>query len=636
MILQIILPINQTKAQRKSAGQNLKVPASTSTKEDTKSTAQKEYFEAEKKLGRVGFGASVCLVLGLITGFFKYGSTFPAKALEVLGDICGSASGVLAPFSIIGNEIKNYYLLKEGKNGNGTEKKEKGIFDDWREGFYRISSMGFFPFIFEPFINPEKLGQSIFHKIAAVANIPNLFFTGYTWGIGNCKAFLAWILREKEQIHVRNAKPEDKQKFETNVEGFDQLYKSFKRMAVIGSIANPTLQGLRQCADSLAFITGKMSAGEFFSNPFLGLSRLVSLFVGIPETFAKGVDSLVRVVRERESLRLALPKFLRSKKVFDALEKIENKIASPTNTTLKEIRHTAETFFHTLSPLSMFALFTPLLGEKHINEEAQSRGGLPAFLNRIIGGYGATITATFTGLYVALARLPQAIFQIAYFSKKLPAKFGGKEATREELENLKERMLKSTIVDSLSNLAQKCINYLVPDFYNVEHDHGYLTYEQIQANHSFDQARGHFNGLLQSGSKLNDEQKENIVKHCVDYVTRDARQGKYNELTNEEKTNIAGLIRKKIEYTINPELQPQRKVKLPFIGAEFLATWVFKLFDLRTRLKAIDYRSSHHNMTTAYENDECRISFEYELLPVVSKCTKGLGNTVNRIFGIAA
>ena len=496
--------------------------------------------------------------------------------------------------------------------------------------------MGFFPFIFEPFINPEKTGQSIFHKIATIANIPNLLFTGYAWGIGNCKALLAWVLRKKEQIDAHHARPEDQHKYEKNIEGFDQLYKSFKRMAVIGSIANPTLQGLRQCADSLAFITGKMSAGEFFSNPFLGLSRLVSLFVGIPETFAKGVDSLVRVVRERESLKLALPNFLRSKKVFDILEKIESKIASPTNTILKEIRHTAETFFHSLSPLSMFALFTPLLGEKHINEEAQARGGIPALLNRIIGGYGATFTAIFTGLYVALARLPQAIFQLAYFSKKLPAKFGAKEATREELENLKERMLKSPIVEGLSNLAQRCIKYLVPDFYEVEHDHGYLTYEQIQANHSYDQARGHFNGHLQSGSKLTNEQKEDVVQHCLNYIVKDARQGKHNELTFDERTKIAAIVRKKIEYTINPELKPERKVKLPFIGAEFLATYIFKLLDLRTRLKAIDYRSSHHNMTTAYENDECRISFEYELLPVVAKCIKGLGNTVNRAYGIAA
>ena len=39
-------------------------------------------------------------------------------------------------------------------------------------------------------------------------------------------------------------------------------------------------------------------------------------------------------------------------------------------------------------------------------------------------------------------------------------------------------------------------------------------------------------------------------------------------------------------------------------------------------------------MTTAYDNDEVRISFEYELLPVVGKCIQGLQNTVNRIQGI--
>ena len=184
---------------------------STNNKEEKIQGVKKEYLEVERKFRNFGLGVGGISVLGLVAGFFKYGSTFPAKALEVVGDFFGSISAVLAPFSIIGNEIKNFYLLKEGKkeNGNNGKKEEKGIFDDWREGFYRASSIGFFPFIFEPFINPVKFGQSIFHKIATVANIPNLLFTGYAWGIGNCKALLAWVLRETNQYHVNHPKSDE-------------------------------------------------------------------------------------------------------------------------------------------------------------------------------------------------------------------------------------------------------------------------------------------------------------------------------------------------------------------------------------------------------------------------------------------
>ena len=39
-------------------------------------------------------------------------------------------------------------------------------------------------------------------------------------------------------------------------------------------------------------------------------------------------------------------------------------------------------------------------------------------------------------------------------------------------------------------------------------------------------------------------------------------------------------------------------------------------------------------MTTAYDNDEVRISFDYELWPLIGKAIKGLQNTVNRAQGI--
>ena len=71
------------------------------------------------------------------------------------------------------------------------------------------------------------------------------------------------------------------------------------------------------------------------------------------------------------------------------------------------------------------------------------------------------------------------------------------------------------------------------------------------------------------------------------------------------------------------------------IDTEGFEMEVLKNNDWRTyRPRLMCIESSHHNMTTAYDNDEVRISFEYELLPVIGKCTKGLENTINRLCGI--
>ncbi|MBI3591554.1 MAG: hypothetical protein HY094_09300 [Candidatus Melainabacteria bacterium] len=613
-----------TTSEKGKVGQN---------KLDAIAKAEKEFNEVEKKFKKIGGGVAGVSALVLIGGVLRNGWTFPAKALQTVGDFFGSIAAIAAPVFIAGNEIKNHKLLK------GANEKDFQVFDDLKKGFYRCASLGFTPFIFEPFVNPEKFGKSAFHKLATVANIPNLIFTGYTWGIGNLKALILWCLRKKEQSlngkALKEGNHQEADLYKKRAEAFNQLYDGCERSAVIGSIANPTLQGLRQWADSMAFLTGKIPPREFFEKPFLGVSRLVSLIVGIPETFAKGVDSLVRVIKERENLKPALPRFLKSKKAFQFAENLEKKFSGQDNL-LKSIRHYAEILFHTLSPLSMFALFTPLLDESHINEEAQAHSGLAAKLNKGIGIYGKTLTVVFTGLYVTLARLPQAIFQMSYFGKKLKGKITRKEASINDLNDLKKKICDSRFVNSLSNTAKRCIEKLVPDFYTREHDHGYLTYEQIQANYSFDQAREHngFKKLLQDGNVISDDDKNKIVAYCLEYVEKDASQGGH-KVTSEERNKISEIIKNKINYTTDPKSKPKRTVKLPFIGAEFLATYVFKLFDLKTRLQAIDYRSSHHNMTTAYDNDEKRISFEYELLPVIAKCTKGLGNTVNRLFGIA-
>ncbi len=600
----------------------------------TNLSAEETFKETRKKFTVVGGSIAGVSGIGILLGALKYGKTFPAKCLEVIGDGFGSIAAVLTPASIIGNEVKNYYSLKEGKNGsNGKGKEENHIFDDWREGLYRTCSLGFTPFIFEPFINPEKFGKSIFHKIATVANIPNLLFSGYAWGAGNFQALLAWSLRKKEQIQARNVRgSESAEVHNKRAEEYNRLYQGCKRMAVIGSIANPTLQGLRQWADSMNFMFGDMSAGEFFERPCLGISRLVSLGVGLPELFAKGVDSVVRVCKERENLKPALPQFA-GKGIDNFANWLEPRV-SDTNHPLSSIRHYAEILFHTLSPLSMFALFAPLLDEPYQNEEIQARGGLPAFLDKVIGRYGKILMVVFNGLYVTLGRLPQTFIECAYFGKKLVT---GKKATVEEMEAYKKKICNSGVVTSISDVAKNCINYLVPDWYvkdsdgsltynyENENEHGYLTYNQIQAKYSFEQAQEYFKETFTK------DKEDVIVRYCLDYVVRDAKQGKH-DLSSGDLADIEKLIRDKVNYKINPELKLKRKVKLPFIGSEFLATYIFKLFDLKTMFESIDFKSSHHDMTTAYDNLERKISFdEQEGNIVFAKCTvSGLRNTLNR------
>lgn len=606
------------------------------------------FNKVRKTVAVVGGGLAGGTAVGILLGSLKYGATFPAKCLEVIGDAFGSIAALFTPFSIIGNEVKNYYSLKEGKCGNNGKKDGEindHIFDDWREGLYRTCSLGFTPFIFEPFVNPEKFGKSTFHKIATVANIPNLLFSGYAWGAGNLQALLAWGLRKKEQIQARNPNSNESETHSKKAKEYDRIYQGCKRMAVIGSIANPTLQGLRQWADSMSLIfSGEISVSEFFEKPFLGLSRLVSLGVGLPELFAKGVDSIVRICKEKENLKPALPAFL-GKGVDNLADLIESQISNENDSILKSIRHYAEIIFHTLSPLSMFALFAPLLHVEYKDEDIQAQGGLPAFLDKTIGRTGKGLMTLFTGLYITLGRLPQTFIECAYFGKKLTGKIKGKEVTPEELEAYKKKICNSGIVNSISNVAKKIIHYLVPDWYikdsngnltynyENENEHGYLTYDQIQANYSFAQAQEAFKT---SGITKNNEEK--IVKYCLDYVIKDANQGKHH-LSEEDLAVIEKLIRNKINYTIDSESKPKRKVKLPFIGAEFLATYIAKLFDLKTMFESISFnKSSHHNMTTAYENLEKEISFEeQEGIQVFIKClVSGARNTLNRAAKLAA
>ncbi|MBI2995790.1 MAG: hypothetical protein HYY52_03695 [Candidatus Melainabacteria bacterium] len=620
------------------------VPPVSPRPREPSSSAKDKYKEVEKTFKPIAGTAIGVGALGLLLGSLKYGATFPAKALKVVGDAFGSIGAIASPFFLVGNEIINFYSRR---NGNGERAEIKKIFDTAREGFYRACSAGFTPFVIEPFINPEKFGATGFHKAATIFNIPALFFTTVTWAGGNLQALLAWVLKTKEQTNIWLSNKSDESLIEESnkkIEGYEELYQSFKRMTIIGSIANPVMQGLRQLADTCALFTGKISPGDFFRRPFLGLSRLVSFFVAAPEYYAKGVDSVVRVVKERENLKKGLPGFLRNP-LDNFGNWFENKITNENNG-LKSIRHYAEIIFHTLSPLSMFSLFTPLLDEPHLEEEAQNKGGASALIDKVLGRTGSIFLSVFNGLYVFFSRAPQSFIQIAYFGKKLIGKISGKETTTEDLNNLRERICNSLVVKGLSDFAENSIKKLVSDFYKVEHDHGYLTYEQIQTNYAFEQAKDtkiyeelcelvkEFKaGKTELNNKINEQIEKIIQEICLPFVGKDALQGKH-ELTSIEENDIKERLTKKIKQKIGLAKEVERE-ELQVIGAEFLATYVLKLFDLRSRFKAIDYRSSHHNMTTAYDNDEIRISFEYELLPVLGKCIYGLKNTVNRLQGIS-
>ena len=603
-------------------------------------SVQKEFLEVEKKYTKIIGGIAGVSVIGILIGTLKSGLDFPVKAVRAIGDLFGTAATIAGPVVLGLNEYNNYNDLKEGN-------KKKRYFDSLREGFYRCCSLGFVPFIFEQFIDPKTWGKSIFHKVANIVNLPNLAFTGYTWGYGNFKAFVAWAFRTSEEVKQHKLEKEGAngslESCKKRIERLDEIYKSCKRLAVIGSIANPTLQGLNQCADSLALLTGKISPGEFFANPAQGISNLVSLFVGIPESFAKGVDSLRRVtLTERKHLHHALPESWMGwiTKVGDGLGK---KLESDEDNILKSTKNLAEAIFHTLSPLSMFALFTPLLGRVHLNEEIQSEGGTGALLDKIIGRTGKSLTLLLTGIYVSFGRLPQSVFQLCYFGRKyVVSKFKGEdhETTQKELLKLKSNICNSSVVRGISKLAKDAIEKLVPDFYtNKEIEHGFQTFEFIQATYGFDQIKGEpeYQKLLEEGVKLDEVKIKEIVDRSLWFIEKNAKQSNH-KLTNDERNQISKQIRKKIEYTTTRKEERvkkglERKVKLAFPGADLLAKYVLRGFDLKSRLESVDWTGSHkddyRNKETAYTIDELW-NFDAELLPVLLKCADGARHTTNR------
>ena len=617
--------------------------------EDHGKDTKTEFSRQQKRFTKITLAAAAIAAVPTLIATLKNGASAPSQALRVIGDLFGSIATLAAPIFMGKNELNNYEDLKSGN------KKER-FFDSLREGFYRCCSLGFTPFIFEQFLDPKTWTKSIFHKGANILNLFNLGFTGYTWGYGNFRSLIAWGLRTTEQLKQARLENKDEteqaKKLQAGIDKYNELYNSNKRMAVIGSIANPTMQGLNQCADALAYVFGKTDSQEFWSNPFHGVSRLVSLFVGIPESFAKGVDSVLRVfVKEREHLRDALPE-----KLYKWVEKVGEEKIRPQlakDGFIRKIKNRAELIFHTLSPLSMFALFTPLLGHPSTDEEAQSRGGLNAFIDKVLGKTGKALTLFVTGIYVTFGRLPQSFFQLCYFGRGKYGKYikgETAEQTQKELLKLKEKLLQSSIVAKISNLTKPIIQELVPDFYDNtrEIENGFLTYEQIEAKYGFEQVHGKYSGLFDEIKKshktkspivLSQEKITSIVNDAFIFVQENASHGNY-ALDVKEILEIKKLIRDKVidacvpsdEKKTKSPIKP-REVKLLFPGADYIARFILRGFDLRSRLDSTNWKSDHHVKETAYTNDELW-NFDAELSPVILECLTGLRNTVNRGFGL--
>lgn len=579
-------------------------------------------------------GITGASLLGILLGSLKYGTAFPSKILQVIGDGFGSIATLATPFVLTKNEFKNYKLFNK-VSCNGT-KNTFVYFDDLREAFYRSCSLGFTPFIFEPFINPEKFGKSIFHKIANYGSLFNLGFAMYTWGFGNFQALIAWLLRRGELLEANKTKNENqKEDYELRAEAYNRIYQSAKRMAVIGSITNPILQNVRQWADTCSLLfTKEISIKEFFERPILGFSRVVSFVTGIPEFFAKTIDSLVRVLGERKHLAPVLPEWC-NKGLNKTSNWLDRQIAIEGNSSLKAIRHFAEVIFHTLSPMSMFALFAPMLDEPYTSEEAQGRGGVTKVLDTSVGTIGKSLTVLFTGLYVAFARAPQSIIQIAFYGKKILGKLAGKDPTKEELENTLNKISEFSLVKGLSDWAHNTVERLVPGYYKHEHEHKYLTFEEIAAEDSFAQAKEEFKNYLIANNEISSDKKEEIINYCLNYVKKEAIQD-YHKITQDENKKIRELLSRKIEEELKPNRNSKLKPRPKFPGAYFLATYIFRPLDIATRIKNTDCASSYRNMKTVYRREEIDLSFDGELNPVITECIQGFRRTIARLQGITA
>ena len=648
---------------------------------DTPGLSAEERFKKVKKkfaigAGVAGAGGTVALALGALIK----GSQFPALFLRKVGGVFSLLSTISYPVAEIGNEFKNYFLARShnhtngnsASNGNGN-KNDIINFDEWMKVDYRLTSHGLFFYIFGRFLDPENWTKSVFHMAIAPLNVLYTAFTGYTWAFGNTQALIANGFRKAEQIKAKKAEDKGDKSLEEyhrlQASDFDKIVKSAERMLTVGSTANPAMPCLIHAADGLDFISkffrGESSVGEFFQRPILGISKLASIFVALPEAYAKGVDAFMRVfVTEREHLKPVLPEsFYKGMELLG--KKIEKEISKDPNekSLLRDIKNSGEMLFHTASPFAMGILFSEMLGRKHKSEEAQAKGGSAAFIDKWLGRYAKSITTIYTGFYIFFSRLPQGIFQSIYFGRKLIGKYIKKEGddkTLTALKTLREKIYNNPVIAGVSALARKCIKFCVPNFYdeNIENEYGNPKYQDVLAKYSLDQAKEKhkilfkltelfsvnstdtrnkkLNEIFQNGifaktaelynHKLNLEEviqgalnndkaalekvTQLLIEECLNYSKIECAQGKYL-LNDTELGEIEKSVRNKINFIATPsEQRPFNKLAPLFPGA----LWLTKMF-----LNSLDIQSFiptwHHdkpNKLEQYQGAEINHAFNKE------------------------
>lgn len=633
---------------------------------------------------KLRFAKAVGIVAGLIAliftvGTYKKGWSFPSRFLQVIGDAFGTIATVSFPVAEVVNECKNFTSTNgngnHNTNGNGKDKKAK-FFDDYLDFDYRVTSHGLFPYIYERLLNPNNITKSIFHKAAAILNIPFILFTGYAWAFGNTQALIAWGLRKAEVIRGNNTSDEAKKGLhELRADDYNRIYNSAERLLRIGSTANPVMPCLQYCADGLhalvSFVKGENSIKDLFKRPILSLSKAGSIFVAIPEAIAKGVDAVMRVlVSERDHLKPVLPDFAynRMKAWGDWIEK---RISNPKEDHwVKRLKNNSEMLFHAVSPFAMAFLFAQMLDRSNKSEEAQAQGGTTASLDKWLGRYGKTITILFTGFYVFLSRLPQGVFQSIYFGRKLIGKWFKKETeeqSQKALITLRQKIHDNPIVTGISKFARKCITFCVPNFYDelVDNKYGDPSYIQVLAKYSLDQAKEEHKILFDilrlysikqletkihavdqivealkttnqryikeigldleaciEGATNGDETikellTQKIIGYCLAYAKKECIQGYYelDEHRPNESKEIERLIRSKIKHlSTPPDKRESQQLQPRFPFALFLVRNFLDAFDIQSFLPT--WHHDKANKLEYYQGKEMNKAFnkEYEVV----------------------
>lgn len=184
----------------------------------------------------------------------------------------------------------------------------------------------------------------------------------------------------------------------------------------------------------------------------------------------------------------------------------------------------------------------------------------------------------------------------------------------------------------ISDKANAIIEYLVPNYNDLDHRFNLPSFATIQIRSSFNQAKEVYKSLLQKGDSLTDKEKEGIINFALTYVQKSASRT-YQILNKDELEKIKEGIELKIEETLDPNKIKLKTTNVRFPGALLIAHFL-KPFDFIGRLNALDTTSPFHRMETAYQIDELA-GFEKELYIMLSECAaSGLRNTINRIFNV--